>query len=108
MMNELEWQQWRQQGAGHAAAAAFLLLDVQTNLAMLDILQARLDKLRADPDAEPYALSGNSYFVQLGPRQVLIEALYGDDIEPVTLDLDDFRDALGYWRVRIEADGDFE
>jgi len=102
MIHEHEWQQWQQQSAGHAATAAFLLLDVQTNLAMLETLQAALDKIKDNPDAEPYSLSGNSYFILLQPHRVLIEELYGDDYaEPVTLNLDDFGDALAYWHTQI-------
>lgn len=106
MIHEHEWQQWQQQGAGHAATAAFLLLDVQTNLTMLGTLQTALDEIRENPaDAEAYAISGNSYFVQLQPQQVLIEELYGDDdAEPVSISLDAFGEALGYWRDRITAD----
>ena len=79
MIHEHEWQQWQQQSAGHAATAAFLLLDVQTNLTMLETLQAALDKIKGNPDVEPYVISGNSYFILLQPQQVLIEELYGDD-----------------------------
>lgn len=102
MIHEHEWQQWQQQGAGHAATAAFLLLDVQTNLTMLETLQTELDKIRehSSAAAKPYAISGNSYFIQLQPQQVLIEELYGDDYaEPVAIGLDEFGDALGYWRT---------
>lgn len=100
MIHEHEWQQWQQQSAGHAATAAFLVLDVQTNLIMLETLQAELNKIKANPDAEAYALSGNSYFIQLQPPQVLIEELYGDDCaEPIAISLEDFGNALAYWRV---------
>ena len=101
MIHEHEWQQWQQQSAGHAATAAFLLLDVQTNLTMLETLQAALDKIKGNPDEESYVISGNSYFIQLQPQQVLIEELYGDDYaEPIAISLDDFGDALGYWRTQ--------
>lgn len=104
MIHEHEWQQWQQQSAGYTATAAFLLLDVQTNLTMLATLQTALDKIRENPaDAEAYAISGNSYFVQLQPQQVLIEELYGDAAEPVSIGLDAFGEALGYWRDRIMA-----
>ncbi|UOG92991.1 MAG: hypothetical protein L3K52_04475 [Candidatus Thiothrix sulfatifontis] len=102
MIHEHEWQQWQQQSAGHAATAAFLLLDVQTNLTMLEILQAAFDKIKGNPDAEPYSLSGNSYFIQLQPHRVLIEELYGDDFaEPIAISLDDFSDALAYWHTQL-------
>ncbi len=101
MIHEHKWQQWQQQSAGHAATAAFLLLDVQTNLTMLETLQVALDKMKGNPDAEPYVISGNSYFILLQPQQVLIEELYGDDFaEPIAISLDDFGDALGYWRTQ--------
>lgn len=101
MIHEHEWQQWQQQGAGHAATAAFLLLDVQSNLTMLTTLQAALDKIRKTPAAKPYSLSGNSYFVQLQPQEVVVEELYGDDYaESVSISLEDFAEALAYWRER--------
>jgi len=64
-------------------------------------LQVALDKMKGNPDAEPYVISGNSYFILLQPQQVLIEELYGDDFaEPIAISLDDFGDALGYWRTQ--------
>ena len=108
MIDEHEWQQWQQQSASHAATAAFLLLDVQANLTMLATLQAALDNIRENPaDAEPYALSGNSYFVQLQSQEVVIEELYGDDYaEPVSISLEAFAEALDYWRERQQSEAD--
>lgn len=105
MIRQHEWLDWQTQSPGHAAAAAFLLLDVQSNISLLETLQVALDKLKTNPTADTYAMSGNSYFIQMQPQYVLIEELYGDDYaEPVTLSLEDFAAALAYWRTRLTFD----
>lgn len=101
MLQEQDWLQWQTQSPAHAAVAAFLLFDVQDNRHMLETLQSALAILQANPTAEAYSLSGNSYFIQIQPQQVVIEALYDEDIaEPLTLSLAAFAEALAYWHTR--------
>lgn len=101
MIQEQDWLHWQTQSPAHAATAAFLLFDVQNNRHMLETLRNAVAALQTNPKAEPYSLSGNSYFIQLQPAQVLIEALYGDEYaEPLTLSLDEFAEALAYWHTR--------
>ncbi|MFN3786046.1 MAG: hypothetical protein ACK4RS_04320 [Thiothrix sp.] len=101
MIQEQDWRQWQTQSPAHAATAAFLLFDVQNNLHMLETLQSALAALQANLATETYSLSGNSYFVQLQPQQVVIEELYGENTaEPLTLSLEDFNEALTYWQTR--------
>lgn len=101
MLQEHDWLQWQTRSPAHAAIAAFLLFDVQDNRHMLETLQNGVAALQANPKAEPYSLSGNSYFIQIEAQQVIIEELYGDDdAEPLTLSLAEFAEALEYWRTR--------
>lgn len=106
MTQEHDWLQWQTQSPAHAATAAFLLFDVQDNRHMLETLQRALAALQENAKAKPYSLSGNSYFIQLQPAQVIIEELYGDDAaEPLTLSLAEFGEALAYWHTRQHAPG---